>query len=54
MAKLAWENEEVEIYYWNAIVALVVEKNNFYSDGQTVSYLMDNDTLVEVYPDMEC
>ena len=51
---LAWQNEEVEIYYWNAIVSLVVEKNNFYTDGQNVTYLMDNDTLCEVYPEMEC
>ena len=51
---MAWQNEEVEIYYWNATVSLVVEKNNFYSDGQNVTYLMDNDTLAEVFPEMEC
>ena len=51
---MAWQNEEVEIYYWSATVTLVVEKNNFYSDGQNVTYLMDNDTLVEVFPEMEC
>ena len=28
MAKLAWENDELEIYYWNAFGSLVVEKNN--------------------------
>ena len=51
---MAWQNEEVEIYYWNSMVSLVVEKNNFYTDGQNVSYLMDNDTLAEVFPEMEC
>ena len=51
---MAWQNEEVEIYYWNATVSLVVEKNNFYSDGKNVTYLMDNDTLTEVFPEMEC
>ena len=54
MGKLAWENEEIRVYYWNSYCALVEEKHNFYSDGQNVTYLMDIDTLVEVYPDMEC
>ena len=51
---LAWQNEEVKIYYWDDTFSLVVEKNNFRTDGQNVTYLIDNDTLIEVIPEMEC
>ena len=51
---LAWQNEEVKIYYWDDTFSLVVEKNNFHTDGQNVTYLIDNDTLIEVIPEMEC